>query len=347
MVSSPLAAAAWVLPLLAHKRRVRDESLHRMDAQLRRVAGAPIRDAECEAVAAQIVLDALPQARDVPPVVFPPSVRRRKCCLPPLAQLHNAKDRSPATLARLSRRRRPLPGVRGLDAALQLQREQLTAARDAAQSRVSVVCSSPPVRSALDFCDGWQRFRVWASKRSACATRGAARAGLAPTVRSTIVKRMSSAAKRQAAAEACVQQAAEAAAVAILRAHPVLVRAATAIRVRSAVRAACVAAGGAVARANAVASRVHVVPPARARRAQVLAEVVRSRPVLAVAAARGCPRPREGDVRRADGRRVVKAARVGDVPDTIRTVVAAQCGGGKSGRDSSTAETHSGARCCP
>ena len=111
LVSSPLAAAAWVLPLLARKRRVRDESLHRMDAQLRRVAGASVRDAECEAVAAQIVLDALPQARDVPPVVFPPSVRRQECCLPPLAQLHNAKDRSPATLARLSRRGRPLPSA--------------------------------------------------------------------------------------------------------------------------------------------------------------------------------------------------------------------------------------------
>ena len=235
----------------------------------------------------------------------------------------------------------------GLDNALRRQREQLTAARDAARLRVDAVRASPAVQSAKAFCAGWQRFRAWATRRTARSSKCALAAPPPPPVR-FIAKRMSSTAKPQAAAGACVRQAAEAAAVAILHAQPVLVRAATAIRVRGAVRAACAAAGGAVACANIIASRVNVVPPPRARRAQVLADVVRSRPVLAVAAARGCPRPREG-VRRADGRRVVKAARVGEVPDTIRTVVAAKCAG--VGRAVVTAQqlrqTRSGARFCP
>ena len=209
---------------------------------------------------------------------------------------------------------------------------------------------SPHVRSAVGFCTGWRRFRAWALKRSACvARRGAARASMAPPVGSAIVKRMSLAAKRQASAEARKQRSAEATATAILNAQPVLVRAGTAIRVRGAVRAACAAAASAVVRASAATSdvaEVNSVPPC-ARRAQVLADVVRSPPVLAVAAARGCPRPREGGVRRAEGRRVVKAARVGDVSDTIRTVVAAQCGGEKSGRDGSAVETRFDPRFCP
>ena len=78
-----------------------------------------------------------------------------------------------------------------------------------------------------------------------------------------------------------------------------------------------------------------------ATRAQVLATVLRSRPVPAVAvgalvhATRRLVRPRPGGVRKAEDRRVVKAARIGDGTDLIRTVVAAQCGGGKSCCDGS------------
>ena len=78
---------------------------------------------------------------------------------------------------------------------------------------------------------------------------------------------------------------------------------------------------------------------------------MRSRPVVATlvddSSARGCVRLRSDAVRGAAGRRVVKAARIGEAVDTIRTVVAAQCGGGKSGCDGSGAETRSGARFCP
>ena len=83
----------------------------------------------------------------------------------------------------------------------------------------------------------------------------------------------------------------------------------------------------------------------------VLADVVRSRPVSTSVvdtsreAARRLVRPRPVGVRAVDGRRVIKATRVGDTaPDAIRTVIAVQCGGGKSCSDGLSAETLSGAR---
>ena len=88
-----------------------------------------------------------------------------------------------------------------------------------------------------------------------------------------------------------------------------------------------------------------------ALRAHVLADVVRSRPVSATVvgvshdATRRLVRPRPVDVRSVDGRRVIKATRVGDIAsDAIRTVMAVQCGGGKSCSNGFGTETLSGAR---
>ena len=341
LVPSPLAAAAWVMPALAQRPRRREESLRRLDAQLVHVAEAAVRVATRDAAAAQIVLDAQTHDGDASPVAcFPPPPRRR--CLLPLAQLRGAIGKPDA--------RRPgrlLPGVAGLDEALRLQRTQLVAARDAAVLHVEAVRSSPAVQSALDFCGGWQRFRVRAGRRSACVGRRA------PPALPVLPKPLSAAAKRRTFEAVRTQRATAAAVAAVLSVQPVLVRAAATIQLRCGIRAARAAADNAVARAHRITLRATGVgvAPRRACRAQVLAHVVRSRPVLAVSATapagRGCSRAREGDVRRAEGRRVVKAARVVDVTDTIRTVVATQCGGGKSCGSGLDAGTCSGARFCP
>ena len=291
-----------------------------------------------DATAAQIVLDALPHVDDVPLVArFPPPAQRHR--LPPLAQLRGA-------ICKPCDRRvgRVLPGASGLDEALQRQRGQLVAARDAALLCVQTTRDSPAVQSALGFCDRWRRFQVWAGKRAG------RRGKRMPAASPVLPKPLSVAARRRAADAARGRRAAEAAAATILSVQPTLVHAAAAIRAHCAVRAAHAAVSDAVARACVVSSRASEIgdAPRRACRAQVLAEVVRSRPVLAVpAAARKCPRPREDDVRKAAGRRVVKAVRVNDATDTIRTVVATQCGGGKSRCDGSGTVTLSDARLCP
>ena len=182
----------------------------------------------------------------------------------------------------------------------------------------------------------------------------------APCVSRAAAAPMSAAARRRAVQSVRQIQASTAAARVLLAVQPVLARAAGVVKIRRDGRAAQVAAARAIAAAASYtamrmtsASQRPSSPRHGATRAQVLATVLRSRPVSAATV--GAPahatqrrvRSRSEGVRMAEGRRVVKAARVGESTDLIRTVVAAQCGGGKSGRDGSAAETRSGARCCP
>ena len=277
--------------------------LHRLDAQLVRVATAPVRAAESDAAAAQLVLDSLPQDGDVPPVFrFPPPSQLRSR-LPPLAQLRGIRKSGGARLAVRSCSR-PLPGVCGIDTALRVQREQLVAERDAAQALVRSVRGSVSVRSAVGFCDGWKRFRLLAARKA----KRVERRTVAPSTQAAAVPRsvphksLSAAARRCAAVNARTRDAAERVSAVLLSVQPVLDRAASVLRYPAGVTQCTGGCGASGCRCclwplcDAVwfptARRAVLASRPMATRAQVLSTVVQSRPLVAAVVMPGCGRVR-------------------------------------------------------
>ena len=226
--------------------------LQQLDGQLTRIATAPVRAAEHDAVAAQIVLDTLPQPGDIPPIAFSPPAHRPRCALRPLAQLRGAIDKPSgmrcAALARLPR----LPGARAVDSELCAMRTQLEHACASARDAVQIARSSPSVLAATDFVAGWRAFHVAAA---ACARRRATRAS-APSARVTAAP-MSAAARRRAVQSVCQMRASTAAAAVLIATQPILARAARVVNIRRDMRAAQAAAACAIAAAARYAA-VHM-----------------------------------------------------------------------------------------
>ena len=347
--NTPRDAAAHVVAGGTGPHGRRAALLQELDGQMRRVAEAPVRAAAHDAVAAQIVLDTLPSPSDVPPAVCLPRSSRHVSVLPRLAQLRHNRLRMPSQAQLALQARRCLrPGVRDMDTSLAAVRAQLRTACEQAERTAHQIGCSVATGADMGFHSAWVAFR---KESVAYAKRIAKRAPMVAASPAARPVRLTAAARVRAGTEARLQRAAAAASATILSAQPVLDRAAVLVRVHGATRAACAAAASAVMRARAFVSAESFPTRPHTVRARVLATVVRSRPVVAMpvdgSPARGCVRPRPDAVRGAAGRPVVKAARVGETVDTIRTIVAAQCGGGKSGCDGSGAETRSGARFCP
>ena len=187
-------------------------------------------------------------------------------------------------------------------------RAQLQTACTQAECTARQVNCSVSAGSSTGFHSAWVTFRKEALAYAKRVTARAPLAAAAPTTRST---RLTAAARVRAGAMVRQQQAAEASAATVLRVQSAITRSAAVIRARDAGRAAFAAAALASTRAASVApvclvegapARVSVRP---ARRAQVLATVLRGRPLRAEAV--GAVEPRGLVRERTEGLRGIDA----------------------------------------